>query len=69
MRTDGARRRRCLRRLGWHQCDRRDLPNLSSYMDGPIAGDQDDGGGHGGVVVRLDGMTPELATIAQSTDA
>ena len=38
-------------------------------MDGPIAGDQDDDDGHGGAVVWLDGVMPELATIAQSTDA
>ena len=69
MQTGGAHRRRRLRRLGWHHRDRLDLPNLLSYTDGPIAGDQDDGGGHGGAVVWLDGMMPELATIAQSTDA
>jgi len=37
-------------------------------MDGPITGDQDDGSGHGGAVVRLDAVTPELATIDESTD-
>ena len=38
-------------------------------MDGPIADDQDDVDDHGGAVVWLDGVTPELAMIAQSTDA
>ena len=35
-------------------------------MDGPIAGDQDDGDSHGGAGVRLDGETSTVTKIAQS---
>ena len=38
------------------------------YLAGPIVDTSDDGGGHGGVEVRVDGETPVWATMAR-TDA
>ena len=63
-----ARRRRAspVVRSSWY--DLHDLANLLSRMVGPIADPRANGGGHGGVEVRVDGETPVWATVAR-TDA
>ena len=48
--------------------DLRDLAHLLSHLAGPIVDGKDDGGGNGGVEVRVDGETPVWATVAR-TDA
>ena len=45
-----------------------DLARRLVYLAGPIVDTSDDGGGHGGVEVRVDGETPVWATVAR-TDA
>ena len=45
-----------------------DLAHLLSHLAGPIVDGKDDGGGNGGVEVRVDGETPVWATVAR-TDA
>ena len=48
--------------------DLRDLAHLLSHLAGPIVDGKDDGGGNGGVEVRVDGETLVWATVAR-TDA
>ena len=43
-----------------------DITHTLSYLVGPIVGANDDGGDHGGIVVRFDGEVPESAEVAQS---
>ena len=45
-----------------------DIAHTLGYLARLIAGANDNGGGHGGAAVRLDGETLELATKAQSRD-
>ena len=45
-----------------------DYAHRLSHLAGPIVDGKDDGGGNGGVEVRVDGETPVWATVAR-TDA
>ena len=55
-----------LRRQHRHYSDPYVIPHLLSYLVGPIAGANDDGGAHGGTAVRVNGEAPEPAKAAQS---
>ena len=62
----GAHRRRPSRRDQRHDEHHHGIAHLENYLTRPIVGAQDDGGDHGGKTTRLDGDTPEPATMTQS---
>ena len=66
--TAAARRWRALPAVTSSLHDLRDLAKRLSHLAGPIADPRANGGGHGGVEVRVDGETPVWATVAR-TDA
>ena len=53
-----AHRRRASPAVTSSQCDPRDLTRRLVYLAGPIVDASDDGGGHGGAEVRVDGEMP-----------
>ena len=51
-----------------YYCDPRDLAHRLSYLVGPLAGTNDDGGGHGGVADVVYGNTPAMTARILSRD-
>ena len=53
-----------LRRRHQHHRLPHNIAHLLSYLVGPIAGANDDGGVNGGTTAQIDGETPTLVVIA-----
>ena len=56
------------RRRHLYYCDPCDLAHRLSYLVGPLAGANDDGGGHGGVADMVYGDTPAMTARILSRD-